>query len=103
MANEIWAAFIQAIPIAGAALVGWRGLSTWRTQLREGRQVEHAEQALAAAGPKGRTPRGARSWWSQLSEEDAAADPTKQSAAIRQLTRERLGHAWSAFVRFEER
>ena len=102
MANEIWAAIIQAVPILAAAGVGWRGLSTWRTQLREGRQVEHAEQALAAAVPMFRTIRFARSRWSQLPEEDAV-DPTIRDAALRQMTRERLGHAWSAYVHFEER
>ena len=49
-ANEIWAAIIQGLPVAGAAWVGWQGLSTWQTQLRVGRQVEHAEQALAGGG-----------------------------------------------------
>jgi hypothetical protein len=102
MANEIWAAIIQAVPILAAAGVGWRGLSTWRTQLREGRQVEHAEQALAAADPMFRTIRFARSRWSQLSDEDAA-DPKKQEAAIRRMAEENLRRAWSAFLHFEER
>ena len=49
VANEIWAALIQAAPVVAVAAVGWRGLNTWQTQLRVGRQVEHAERALAAA------------------------------------------------------
>ena len=104
MANEICAAIIQAVPITVAAVVGWRGLSTWQTQLREGRQVEHAEKALAAADPMFRAIRFARSRWSNLSEEDDDADdPTKRKAALRQMATERLRQAWSAYVHFEER
>jgi hypothetical protein len=49
MANEITAAIIQAVPVALAAIAGFYSLRSWKRQLREGRQVEHVEKALAAA------------------------------------------------------
>src|SRR5579872_5040586 len=100
MANEIWAAIIQAIPIAGAALVGWRGLSTWRTQLREGRQVELSERALAAAAQMFLAIRAVRSRRTTLSDEELAAS---LEAAVRRDIDERLNRAWTAFLSFQER
>lgn len=102
MAYEIVAAAIQAIPVAGAALVGWRGLSTWRTQLREGRRIEHAEKALATAAPMFGAIRVARSQFATLPATDAA-DPAELRAALRRDIEERLNRAWGAFENFQER
>jgi hypothetical protein len=102
MDNVIWAAAIQAAPIACAAVAGFVGLTTWRKQLREGRQVKHAEKALAAAGRMFAAIRAARSAHSQISESESA-DRTKQALALRRITEERLNHAWNAWWRFQER
>jgi hypothetical protein len=72
MDNVIWAAPIQAAPIACAAVAGFEGLTTWRKQLREGRRVKHAEKALAAAGWMSAAIRAARSAHSQISEAESA-------------------------------
>lgn len=98
MANEIPAAIIQAVPVAIAALVAGRGLSTWRTQLREGRQVEHAEQALATAAPMFGAIRAARSRFMSLPSDSVVLKEAEQHE-----TQERLNRAWNAFASFQER
>jgi hypothetical protein len=89
MADEIGAAIIQAIPLGVAAWAGWRGLNTWRTQIREGRQVKHAERALAEAVVMFGAIRTARRPWFQHSGEGL------------RMTRDRLNHAWDAQKRFQ--
>lgn len=101
MEKEIWAAIIQAVPVVGAAVVGFSGLNTWRKQLREGRQVKHAEKALAAAGQMFPSIRAARSPLSQFSEEEYD-NHSKLYAAKRRIAAERLNLAWGAWQKFQE-
>jgi hypothetical protein len=97
MANEIGAAVIQA----GAILItGVYGLTSWRMQLREARQVEHAEKALAAAAPMFSAIREARSPLHSMTREEAANRTTTIQARQR-ITVDRLHHAWAAWLRFQ--
>jgi hypothetical protein len=99
--KEIWAALIQALPVLSAAYVGYRSLNTWQKQLREGRQVEHAEKALAAEREMFLAVRAVRSSFSSFSREEAA-DRTKLDRARERLIVDRLNRGWEAWRRFQD-
>jgi hypothetical protein len=100
MEKEIWAAIIQAVPSAGAIVVAFLGLNTWRRQLREGRLVEHAERALATAHPMFHAIRAARSNFSLPTDWQAGFDPSVKGVPDHQrilIWLERARDAWQNF------
>ena len=101
MANEIWAAIIQAAPVVGAVLVGWRGLSIWRKQLREGRQIEHAEKAHAATEEMFDAIRSARLPGFSMSPEEFN-DPAERRDAVNEIRTILLENARAAWRRFQD-
>jgi hypothetical protein len=101
MANEIWAAIIQAVPVIGAAGIGWYGLNTWRRQLREGRQIKHAEKARSATDEMFAAIRTARLPGFSISEEDFK-DRTRSADAIAAIRDMLLKDARDAWRRFQD-